>query len=153
MGLVIPGDSRSGAWASARSALDALGGLGALLLDPLVEGGGDLDGLVQEVALGLEQLGGEVVGGIDQLGRGGVAVGARPGGGAGHELLGRLGPAAQTVDDGLLALADGVDDLALQVVGGGLGGSQGAVPFVGVLSASQTILSTPMVCQVLPFSP
>src|SRR5512132_2137388 len=108
------------------SALDALGGLGAFRPDPLVEGGGHLERLVQELALGLEQLGGEVVGGVDQLGRGGVALGARPGSGAGHELLGRLGPAAQAVDDGLLALADGVEDLALQVVGGGLGGGQGA---------------------------
>src|SRR5215213_1460537 len=126
----VGGPRRAGGFRSggARSALDALGGLGTLLLDPLVERGGHLDGLVEEVALGLEQLGGEVVGGVDPLGGGGVALGARPGGGAGHELLGRLGPAAQTVDDGLLALADGIEDLALQVVGGGLG-SQGAVPF------------------------
>ena len=52
----------------ARSALDALGGLGALLLDLLVDRGGHLDRLVEEVALRLEQLEGEVVGGVDQLG-------------------------------------------------------------------------------------
>src|SRR5215211_5451976 len=119
-GLFLPGIPVRGAG----SALDGLRDLGALLLDALVERGGHLDGLVEEVALRLEQLEGEVVGGVDQLRGGGVAVGARPRGGLGHELLGRLGPAAQTVDDGLLALADGVEDLALQVVGGGLGGSQ-----------------------------
>src|SRR5215218_9368575 len=51
---------------------------------------------------------------------GGQLVGARHGGlgGAGHELLDGLGPGAHAVDDRLLALADAVEHLPLELLGG-----------------------------------
>src|SRR5512132_4463202 len=122
--------------------LRGIGGLLGLLPGRLADRGGGAKHAVGELALGVQELGGEVEHRVHDLGRGGQLAGAVPGGlgGAGHELLDGLGPGAHAVDDSLLALAEAVEHLRLELLGEVLFSWHGCPPLPGLYRSLGTRL-------------